>query len=49
MFVVIVNAPEGASYSYTAEYMTEIERRMMPYVEAGEIKPPPRAHPTLLR
>ena len=37
-FFIIVNGPEGASYSYIEEYMTEIERRMMPYVESGEVK-----------
>jgi multidrug efflux pump len=36
-FFVIVNGPEGASYQYMAEYMDEIERRMMPLVEAGEV------------
>ena len=37
VFVVIVNAPEGASFSFTKDYMMEIERRLMPYVENGEI------------
>jgi len=37
VFVVIVNAPEGASYRYTEDYMTEIERRLLPYVDSGEI------------
>lgn len=36
-FFVIVNGPEGASFNYMEEYMTEIERRMIPYVEKGEI------------
>lgn len=36
-FFVMVNAPEGASYEYTAAYMTEIETRLMPLVESGEI------------
>lgn len=36
-FFVIVNGPEGASFKYMQEYMTEIERRMMPYVDSGEI------------
>ena len=36
-FFVIVNGPEGSSYSYMKEYMDEIEKRMMPYVETGEI------------
>lgn len=37
-FFVIVSGPEGASYTYIAEYMDEIERRLMPYVENGEFK-----------
>lgn len=37
-FFVIVNGPEGATYSYMSEYMDEIERRMMPYVENGEFQ-----------
>jgi multidrug efflux pump len=36
-FFLIVNGPEGASYEYTKEYMEEIERRLMPYVETNEI------------
>ena len=36
-FFVIVNGPEGASYRYMTEYMDEIERRMMPLVERGEV------------
>jgi len=36
-FFVMVNGPEGASYSYMEEYMTEIENRMMKYVDSGEI------------
>lgn len=36
-FFVIVNGPEGANFSYMEEYMTEIEQRMMPYVENKEI------------
>ncbi len=35
-FFVIVNGPEGASYAYMKEYMDEIERRLMPFVESGE-------------
>ena len=35
-FFVIVNGPEGASYSYMEEYMNEIERRLMPFVESKE-------------
>lgn len=37
IFFVMVNGPEGASYSYMEEYMDEIERRMMDYVETEEI------------
>lgn len=36
-FFVMVNGPEGASYAYMEEYMTEIENRMMKYVDSGEI------------
>ncbi len=36
-FFVLVNGPEGASYAYMKEYMDEIEARLMPLVEAGEI------------
>jgi len=35
-FFVLVNGPEGASYSYMVEYMDEIERRLLPYAETGE-------------
>ncbi len=34
---VIVNGPEGATYDYIAEYMNEVERRLMTYVESGEV------------
>lgn len=37
-FFLIVNGPEGASFSYIEEYMTEIEARLTPYVETGEFK-----------
>lgn len=37
-FFVIVNGPEGASYDYITDYMTEVETRLMPYVESGEFK-----------
>ncbi|MDJ0740984.1 MAG: efflux RND transporter permease subunit [Gammaproteobacteria bacterium] len=36
-FFILVTGPEGASYRYMEQYMTEIERRLMPLVEAGEI------------
>ncbi|MBK8908562.1 MAG: efflux RND transporter permease subunit [Rhodospirillales bacterium] len=36
-FFLIVSGPEGASYDYMVEYMDEIERRLMPLVESGEV------------
>ncbi len=36
-FFVLVNAPEGASFQYTSAYLDEIERRLMPYTESGEV------------
>ncbi|SHO51106.1 efflux RND transporter permease subunit [Desulfopila aestuarii] len=36
-FFVIVNGPEGATYQYMAEYMDEIERRLLDFVDAGEV------------
>lgn len=36
-FFVPVNGPEGATYEYMLDYMSEIERRMMPMVESGEV------------
>jgi multidrug efflux pump len=35
-FFVLVNGPEGASYSYMEDYMDEIERRLLPYADSGE-------------
>ena len=37
-FFINVTGPEGASFKYTEEYMDEIERRLMPYVESGEAR-----------
>lgn len=37
-FFVMVNGPEGASHGYMKEYIDEIEKRLMKFVEAGEIK-----------
>ena len=37
VFYLLVTGPEGASYQFISEYMTEIETRMMPLVENGEI------------
>jgi multidrug efflux pump len=36
-FFVAVRGPEGASYAYMERYMDEIERRLMPYTESGEV------------
>tara|TARA_R110002095_G_scaffold212447_2_gene201633 strand:+ start:5048 stop:8146 length:3099 start_codon:yes stop_codon:yes gene_type:complete len=36
-FFILVNGQEGASFQYTSEYMNEIEHRLMPYVESGEV------------
>ncbi len=37
-FFVLVTGPEGASYKHMNEYMTLIESRLMPLVDAGEAK-----------
>ncbi len=37
-FFILVNGPEGASYAFTKEYMDEVERRLMPFVESGEFQ-----------
>lgn len=36
-FFVLVNGPEGASYSVMESYMNEVEKRLLPYTESGEI------------
>jgi multidrug efflux pump len=36
-FFVMVDGPEGATFEYMQDYMNEIEARMMPLVEDGEI------------
>ncbi|MET0356779.1 MAG: efflux RND transporter permease subunit [Cellvibrio sp.] len=36
-FSIDVNGPEGATYDYMEGYMDEIERRLLPYVESGEV------------
>lgn len=36
-FFVLVNAAEGASYDVMSEDMSEIEKRLLPYVESGEV------------
>jgi multidrug efflux pump len=35
-FFVLVNGPEGASYSYMEDYMDEIESRLLSYIDSGE-------------
>lgn len=37
-FFIAVRGPEGASYSYMQRYTDEIERRLLPYTENGEVK-----------
>ncbi len=37
-FFIMVQGPEGATYEYMKPYMEEIERRLMPYLEAGEVR-----------
>ncbi|GAA0567859.1 efflux RND transporter permease subunit [Halomonas salifodinae] len=37
-FFVLVNGPPGATYDYMLDYMDEIEARLMPMVEAGEVE-----------
>lgn len=38
VFFVLVNGPEGASFQFMEDYMNEIEARIMPLVESGEIR-----------
>ncbi|WP_188150736.1 efflux RND transporter permease subunit [Teredinibacter waterburyi] len=35
-FFVMINGPEGASFSYMKDYMDEIEQRLLPFAESGE-------------
>lgn len=37
-FQIMVNGPEGATYSYMKDYMDEIELRLQPYLENGEVE-----------
>ena len=37
-FFTFVQGPQGATFEYMAPYMNEIERRLNPYIEAGEIQ-----------
>jgi multidrug efflux pump len=36
-FFIFVSCPEGATYSFMEEYMDEVERRLLPMVESGEM------------
>jgi multidrug efflux pump len=36
-FYIMVSGPEGATHEYMNGYMSEIERRMQPYIDSGEI------------
>ncbi|WP_309497126.1 efflux RND transporter permease subunit [Sulfurovum sp.] len=36
-FYVMVNGPEGATHKYMEKYMTEIEQRLMAYVEENQV------------
>lgn len=37
-FIVLVNGPEGATFDYMMDYMDEIEARMSPLIESGELE-----------
>ncbi|MFA5593549.1 MAG: efflux RND transporter permease subunit [Micavibrio sp.] len=37
-FFISVDGPEGATYSYMKDYMDEIERRLQPYRDSGEVE-----------
>ncbi|MEM9740674.1 MAG: efflux RND transporter permease subunit [Pseudomonadota bacterium] len=39
-FFVAVRGPQGASYAYMERYIDEIERRLMPYTESQDGRPP---------
>ncbi|MEO1642165.1 MAG: efflux RND transporter permease subunit, partial [Pseudomonadota bacterium] len=39
-FFTFVRGPEGASYAYMERYVDEIERRLLPYTESRDGKPP---------
>ncbi|MEM7493683.1 MAG: efflux RND transporter permease subunit [Pseudomonadota bacterium] len=39
-FFTFVRGPEGASYAYMERYVDEIERRLLPYTESQDGKPP---------
>ena len=37
-FFVTIRGPEGSSYNYILEYVDEVERRLMPFVQSGEFQ-----------
>ncbi|MEL6285956.1 MAG: efflux RND transporter permease subunit, partial [Pseudomonadota bacterium] len=37
-FFVAIRGPEGASFSYMEKYLDEVERRLVPYTESGDVK-----------
>ena len=37
-FFIMVNGPEGASFEYMREQMAEVERRMLPMTEEGDVR-----------
>lgn len=37
-FIVLVNGPEGATFDYMMDYMNEIEARLAPLIETGELE-----------
>ncbi|PLA74573.1 multidrug transporter AcrB [Hydrogenovibrio sp. SC-1] len=38
VFFIMVKGPEGATFDYMQSYLTEMESRLMPLVEKGEVK-----------
>lgn len=38
VFFMSIRGPEGASYDYTMEHLNQVEKRMTPFVESGEIQ-----------
>ncbi len=37
-FYIVIKGPEGTSYDYVMEHVSEIERRLMPFAESGEFQ-----------
>lgn len=38
VFFIVIRGPEGASYDYVMKHVSELEKRMMPFVDTGEIQ-----------